>query len=97
MNTSLYIWWSDSALAIKQVQVIKEGISRGRPPLNADIVSILQELVGSTPIEMKVDWVRLHHDTSRDIEGLSLSAKLNVRANALAEQYLLMHPRGQTG
>ena len=87
MNTSLYIWWSDSALAIKQVQVIKEGISRGRPPLNADIVSILQELVGSTPIEMKVDWVRSRHqDTSRDIEGLSLSAKLNVRAEALAEQ-----------
>ena len=74
-------------MVIKQVQAIKEGISRERPPLNADIVSILQELVGSTPIEMKVDLVRSRHqDTSRDIEGLSLSAKLNVRAEALAEQ-----------
>ena len=57
----------------------------------------LLELVGRTPIEMKVDWVRSHQNTSSDIEGLSLSAKLNVRADALAEQYLLMHPRGQTG
>ena len=98
VNTSrtLYIW-SDSAVAIKQVQVIKEGISRGRPPLNADIASIIQELVGSTPIEMNVDWLRSHQHPSRDIDGLLLSAKLNVRADALAEQYLLMHPRGQTG
>ena len=84
-------------MAIKQVQVIKEGISRGRPPLNADIASIIQELVGSTPIEMKVDWLRSHQHPSRDIDGLLLSAKLNVRADALAERYLLMHPRSQTG
>ena len=86
-----------SAAAIKHVQGIKAGIYRGQPPLNVDIVSILQELVGSIPIETKLDWVRSHQDTSSGTEQLSVQAKLNVRADGLAARYLFTYPRGQPG
>jgi len=92
-TSSLYIW-SDSVAAIRRVQAIKEDLLKRRPP---NIADLLYELVAKLPISTKLDSIRSCQDTGSASPSLSTMAHLNIRADKLAEQFLVSHPKGTNG
>ena len=84
-----FIWHCDSKAALSRVKKFATRSSfRRRIPPDCDLLSIIHSSLISIRRSIRRCWVRGHQDTRLN-EPLSLAAKLNIAADALATEYRL--------
>ena len=84
-----FIWHCDSKAALSRVRkhATRSSFRRKMPP-DCDLISLILSFSTSIKRNIRRCWVRGHQD-SRMNEPLSLAAKLNITADALATEYRL--------
>jgi hypothetical protein len=84
-----FCWFTDSKAAISRTNRYSRKKRATRMPYDADLLSLISDLLAELRRPIVSVWVKGHQDSLRAYEKLPLAARLNIDADFLATRYRL--------
>ncbi|KAI2501729.1 hypothetical protein MHU86_12735 [Fragilaria crotonensis] len=86
-----FVWITDSKAAISRIRkyALAAQYSPARMPDDADLISLISQLLRELRRPFRPDWVKGHQDTLQSYDALPWKARLNIDADFLATRYRL--------
>ena len=78
--------WTDSATAKSRIR--SWSLHIGRPPANADIVSLILRIIKTIPVRVRLNWIKAHQDADKTAKKFTVEAQMNMMADVITSNFL---------